>query len=122
MTDDGFKTALEALGDSLAVADTVIYDQRFGVETDVPLVSGYADPVLAYGYTVRGERRRLHVLRAGAVEEIADLRIPEREQAAEAIPRLVDALRAKRAGMGEQIQAAADRLETYLDSLEGEAG
>lgn len=117
---DRFSVALAALGHSLALAEAVIHGLKLGVGGEVPLRPDETSPVLAYGYIASDEKRTLYLRSGDTVETIASLSIKARRDVASAIPRLVDALRANRAGAATQIQASADQLETYLDTLDNE--
>jgi hypothetical protein len=114
---DRFASALGALGDSLASAEAVIQALKLGVSAEVPLDAEEIEPRLAYGHVSTGKKRTLHLRRGDAVETLASQSLAVRCGAARAVPRLVDALRARRAGRATEIQASADRLEAYLDEL-----
>lgn len=117
-TSDDFTAANRALNDSLEMAGETIAGLKIGMSGEVELTGGHS---LVYGHRDKKTRKRQlyfdRVGEAGGHVELKHLSIDERLEVAEALPRLVDVLRATRADRGVEIQTTADKLDAYLEKL-----
>lgn len=113
-TDNKFSPAVAALDDGLAQAEAAIRSLKLGVSASIPLEDNI---ILVWG-TFNGKGRRLFIRHPERdYDGFKSASIALRQQAAAAIPDLVELLRAFRKERATEIQATADDLLDYLATL-----
>lgn len=109
------RQVIDALNESLTEAARVVRELKLGVSAEVEIAEG---ALLVWGPLEGTGGRRLHVRNGDRVHNgFEDVSLEMRVQAAEAVPALVEMLRAERARRGDEIEETASELLSYLGEL-----